>query len=99
VGLAEQVSAPLVTCEAVLTEAAYLLDSAALVLEVLAAGLVRVEFNLPPTAPILVELAHRYGDQYPDLCDLCVVRLSELFPDRHGADHRAGNGFRRVPPQ
>jgi len=72
VGLAEQVSAPLLTCEAVLTEAAYLLGDA---------GLVDVEFSVTANRTHLSELFVRFGDQKPDLCDLCVVRMSELFPN------------------
>jgi uncharacterized protein len=30
----------------------------------------------------LTQLAERYGDRKPDLADLCLVRMSELFP-RH----------------
>ncbi|MBL9136982.1 MAG: PIN domain-containing protein [Verrucomicrobiales bacterium] len=80
-GLAEQVTVPLVTCEAVLTEAAYLLNDVRLVMELLASGLVEVKFNLTANRVHLAELADRFGDQHPDLCDLCVVRMSELFPD------------------
>lgn len=81
VSLAEQVSTPLLTCEAVLVEAAYLLGDAGLVMDVLASGLVTVEFNLTANRVHLAELSARFGDQNPDLCDLCVVRMSELFPD------------------
>lgn len=80
VGLAEQVTTPLITCEAVLTEAAYLLDDVALVMEVMAVGLVEIQFNLTANQTHLADLAGRFRDQRPDLCDLCVVRLSELFP-------------------
>jgi len=78
VGLAEQVTAALVTCEAVLTEAAYLLNAVVLVIELLSSGLVEVEFNLTANRAHLAELADRFGDQRPDLC---VVRMSEPFPD------------------
>lgn len=81
VALAEQVAVPLLTCEAVLTEAAYLLGDAGLVMDVLASGLVDVEFSVTANRTHLSELSVRFGDQKPDLCDLCVVRMSELFPD------------------
>jgi predicted nucleic acid-binding protein len=81
VGLAEQVTAPLLTCEAVLTETAYLLGDTGLVMDVLASGLVDVEFSVTANRTHLAELSVRFGDQKPDLCDLCVVRMSELFPD------------------
>lgn len=81
VGLARQVTEPLLTCESVLTEAAYLLNSPPLVMEALASGLVVVEFSLATNRAHLEELAARFADQQPDLCDLCVVRMSELFPN------------------
>jgi uncharacterized protein len=76
--LAAQVSEPLLTCESVLTEASYLLNNVPLVLEVLASGLVELSFSLEDNRAHLSELATRY--RQPDLCDLCVVRMSELFP-------------------
>jgi predicted nucleic acid-binding protein len=79
-GLAAQVSAPLLTCEAVLIESAYLLGSASPVLAALTSGLVEVKFDLSANQEHLAELADRFGDRNPDLCDLCVVRMSELFP-------------------
>ena len=79
--LAAQVSEPLLTCESVLTEAAYLLNSVPLVLDVLASGLVELSFSLEDNRAHVAELAARYADRQPDLCDLCVVRMSELFPD------------------
>lgn len=82
VGLARQISEPLLTCEAVLTEAAYLLNDPALVTQTLGLGMLEVNFNLAANHAHLTELAGRFRDQEPDLCDLCVVRMSELFPDR-----------------
>ena len=81
VGLAEQISDPLLTCEAVLTEAAYLLKDPVLVTEALGSGMLEVEFSLAANHTHLTELAGRFADQKPDLCDLCVVRMSELFPE------------------
>ena len=51
-----------------------------LVLEVLSSGLVELSFNLEDNRAHLSELADRYADRRPDLCDLCVVRMSELYP-------------------
>jgi len=81
VELADRVTTPLITCEAVLTEAAYLLGSATLVLEVLSSGLLILEFEPAPNQDQLMALADRFSDQNPDLCDFCVVRMSELHPD------------------
>jgi predicted nucleic acid-binding protein len=81
VELADRVTTPLITCEAVLTEAAYLLGNAALVLEVLSSGLLTLDFDLDANREHLVDLAGRFSDQAPDLCDLCVVRMSELHSE------------------
>jgi predicted nucleic acid-binding protein len=80
VGIAERVTEPLVTCEAVLAETAFHLGSSALVLALLHDGLVRSAFVLNEHISRLAELAARYADRRPDLADLCLIRLSELHP-------------------
>lgn len=82
VGLAEQISEPLLTCEAVLAETAFHLQSVATVLAMVREGLVEVAFDCSDHWPQLEALAVRYGNRHPDLADLCLVRLSELHP-RH----------------
>ena len=82
VGLAEQVDEPLLTCEAVLAETAFHLESVPLVLTMIDDGLVRVAFDCNSHLTQLATLAARYADRHPDLADLCLVRMSELFP-RH----------------
>jgi len=78
--IAEGVHDPLLTCEAVLAEAAFRLQSAALVLRLLDTGLVRLAFDLKSHRAELAELAQRYADRRPDLADLCLIRMSELNP-------------------
>jgi hypothetical protein len=80
-GIAGQVTAPLPTCEAVLSEAAFQLGSSSLVLAFLRDGLVRLAFDVTEHAPRLMEMALRYADRSPDLADLCLVRMAELHPD------------------
>lgn len=79
-GIAERVTEPLLTCEAVLAETAFHLGSSALVLAMLQEGLVRPAFVFNEHIPRLAELAARYEERKPDLADLCLVRLSELHP-------------------
>jgi predicted nucleic acid-binding protein len=79
-GLARQVTEPLLTCDSVLAEAAFHLGSAALVLAFVREGLVRPAFVVSEHIPRLEELAARYADRNPDLADLCLIRLSELHP-------------------
>jgi predicted nucleic acid-binding protein len=80
VSLAERITAPLLTCESVLAEAASHLRSVATVLAMSREGLVQVAFDCREHWPQLEALARRYADRNPDLADLCLVRLSELHP-------------------
>lgn len=82
VQVAERLSEPLLTCEAVLAEAAFHLQDAALVLSMLHEGLVVLAFDCRDHLPQLAALAERYADRRPDLADLCLIRMSELNP-RH----------------
>lgn len=78
--IAQRVAEPLLTCEAVLAETAFHLRSASLVLRFVQEGLVRPAFLVADHIPRLTELAVRYADRAPDLADLCLIRLSELYP-------------------
>jgi predicted nucleic acid-binding protein len=78
--LAAGVTEPLLTCEAVLAETAFHLESAAVVLSMVDEGLVALAFNCREHLVQLARLADRFADQKPDLADLCLVRMSELFP-------------------
>ena len=78
--LAEKVSSPLLTCEAVVAEAAYLLRDSSLVLKFLETGLIRLDFEIPAHQAELAKLAQKYADRSPDLADLCLIRMSELNP-------------------
>ncbi len=82
VRVAERVTEPLLTCEAVLAEAAFHLQSVALVLAMLHEGLAVLAFDCRDHLPQLEALAVRYADRHPDLADLCLIRMSELHP-RH----------------
>jgi uncharacterized protein len=81
-GLAAEVSLPLLTCEPVLAEAAFHLESSSELLALLKRGGLRVEFECAKHVERLQDLAAQYHDRKPDLADLCLVRMSELFP-RH----------------
>jgi len=82
VGVAERVTEPLLTCEAVLAETAFHLRSVAIVLAMLRDGLVSLAFDVNDHLVQLNALAERYADREPDLADLCLIRMSELHP-RH----------------
>ena len=78
--LATGVTEPLLTCEAVIAETAFHLESAAVALAMINEGLVALAFNCQEHLVQLARLADRFADQKPDLADLCLVRMSELFP-------------------
>jgi uncharacterized protein len=82
VRVAETITEPLLTCEAVLAEAAFHLGSVAIVLAMVHDGLVTLAFDCRDHLRQLAQLADRYAARQPDLADLCLVRMSELFP-RH----------------
>jgi predicted nucleic acid-binding protein len=80
--VAKRISEPLLTCEAVLAEAAFHLDSSRYVLGLIRNEMLRLAFDCSRNLEQLADLAERYVDRRPDLADLCVVRMSELYP-RH----------------
>jgi uncharacterized protein len=80
VGVAHQITEPLLTCEAVLAEAAFHLQNVKVVLALVSEGLVELAFDCRDHWPQLEALAMRYADRKPDLADLCLIRLSELHP-------------------
>jgi hypothetical protein len=94
------VRGPLLTCESVLSESAFHLGSSSYVLSLVEDGLLQVAFDFSENISQLRELARRYADRKPDLADLCLIRMSELYP-RHSivtvdeSDFRACRGNKR----
>jgi predicted nucleic acid-binding protein len=82
VDVAKRITEPLLTCEAVLAEAAFQLESSSYVLSLLQDEMLRLAFDSSRNIDPLAELARRYSDRNPDLADLCLIRMSELYP-RH----------------
>jgi len=81
VRIVEQMTVPLVTCEAVLAETAFHLNDVALTMDLCNEGLVELAFEVPSHWNRLRELAASYADRHPDLADLCLICMSEMFPD------------------
>ena len=46
----------------------------------LSEGLIVLAFDCRQHLDALASLAKRYRDRSPDLADLCLVRMSEIFP-------------------
>jgi uncharacterized protein len=80
VKVASQISEPLLTCDAVLAETAFHLSDTALVLEFVRQGLVTSALDVVDHLPRLLQIARRFEDRTPDLADVCLIRLSELYP-------------------
>jgi uncharacterized protein len=80
VDIAKNITEPLLTCDAVLAEAAFHLGSTSYVLSLLQNDMFRLGFDLARNLEQLAELAKRYADRGPDLADLCIIRMSELYP-------------------
>ena len=78
----KRLSPPLLTCEPVLTEAAFLLkregrDTEAL-FELLERGVIRIALAVEKEQADLRALMRRYRNRPMSLADACLVRLSEL---------------------
>jgi predicted nucleic acid-binding protein len=97
VSLARDVTEPLLTCEAVLAETAFHLQSVPLVFAMVTEGLIEIAFDCRSQLSQLAVLAGRYSDRNPDLADLCLIRMSEIYP-RHSVitvDRTDFNIYRR----
>ena len=93
VDVAKGITEPLLTCEAVLAESAFHLQSSLYVLSLLQDEMLRIAFDCNRNLEQLTELAERYRDRNPDLADLCLIRMSELYP-RHTVITVDENDFR-----
>jgi predicted nucleic acid-binding protein len=80
----DDVEAPMATCEAVLSEACFLLrrinGGQDAVLELVARGIVTVTFSLAAELTAVRKLMERYSSVPMSLADACLVRMSELDP-------------------
>jgi uncharacterized protein len=90
---AKTITEPLLTCEAVLAESAFHLGSNAYVLSLVQEEMLRIAFDCARNLDQVRDLARRYEDRKPDLADLYLVRMSELFP-RHAVVTADENDFR-----
>jgi uncharacterized protein len=77
----EQIQAPLVTCEPVITEACYLLRGLTGAADAVLANVERkvfeIRFTLGATCPGIRSLMRKYARVPMDLADACLVRLAE----------------------
>lgn len=102
-----QIHDPVFTCEAVLTEAVFLMRrdglNPAWLLESVQRGAIRCEFDLASEIEAISASFHRYVDRAVSIADASLVRMSELQPesviftlDRDFLIYRR-NGRQRIP--
>jgi len=81
----QQLRPPLITCEAVLSEAVFLLRSAPgggdRVMDLMRRGVLAVSFALQEESAAVSALLRRYRSLPMDLADACLVRMSEQHAD------------------
>jgi predicted nucleic acid-binding protein len=78
----EELEAPLLVCEPVLTEAAYLLSRFSkaqdILFELLHNGALSIAFHVEEHVEPLRRLLQKYRDMPMSLADACIVRMAEL---------------------
>jgi uncharacterized protein len=81
----KELSPPLLTCEPVLTETAFLLEREGFeahgFFPLLDSGAIRIALSVQEEQADIRALMHRYRNRPMSLADACLVRLSELHPD------------------
>lgn len=74
------------TCEAVLTECCYLLGFAPRAMKLIDGwverGVIEVPFRFLPERQRVMRLMHDYRSVPMSFADACLVRMSEMYPDR-----------------
>lgn len=81
--LVDRLEAPLVTCEAVITEACYLLrnirGAAIAVLQNVEEGMFLIPYQLTGNVATVAKLLKKYADVPMDLADACLVNLATIY--------------------
>ena len=78
----DRIEPPLTTCEAVLSEACFLVRSLKggrdAVLDLVSRGIIEVPFHLGPEVDAVRKLMTRYASVPMSLADACLVRMTEM---------------------
>ena len=85
INAASKLSPPLFTCEAVITEACFLVrelwPAQRRILGMLADGFLKVDYSIAPELERITALMEKYSDLPMSLADACLVRMSEIYDD------------------
>lgn len=80
-----EITPPLLTCEAVLSEAHFVLRdipaSRQAIMELAVKDFYKVVFNIEDEKQAVKRLLEKYADVPMSFADACLVRMSELYPD------------------
>ncbi len=80
----EDIQPPFLSCEAVITEACFLLKNVyggeEAVISLINQGIIQIPFSLAEEAGVIEQLMKRYQSVPMSLADACLVRISELYP-------------------
>ena len=78
---------PFWTCEAVLTEAMFLVRSVPrlreAIVQMLGFGFLKINFQVADHHAALLSMIERYNNVPMSLADACLVRMSEMLPQSH----------------
>jgi predicted nucleic acid-binding protein len=81
----KDIEAPLLTCEAVISEASFLLmrtrGGVRGVFELLRRGIITISFDLQEEIGPVDSMLEKYSDVPMSVADACLVRMSEQFPE------------------
>jgi len=81
----QEIVGPLLTCQAVISEACFLTrhipSGREIILEMIERNLIQTEFNLNLEAKALKALIHKYENVPMSLADACLVRMAELYEE------------------
>ncbi len=69
------------TCEAVITEACFLVKAAAPVVQLLRNGTLRISYTANGEEEHIGYLVEQYADRPMSFADACIVRMSEQYED------------------
>lgn len=80
----QNITGTLITCEAVISEACFLMKNIGFlgpkdVLELGKRGIYKINFNLADHFGIIHELLAKYADQKISLADACLIRMAEVY--------------------
>lgn len=81
----QKIVSPLITCQAVISEACFLTrnipQGREAVLEMIERKLIQTEFNLNLEVKAIKQLIHKYQDVPMSLADASLVRMAEIYED------------------